>query len=139
MSRKKSTQLFFVPVAQIATFEMAEYRARLRNYVQLPNVAGSVFVVKFQSKVPGDVPSKFSYAGDSFFIEIIEGDLKIEREKFATQEKMEKRKLVEKALARRPLPDPSPVVAPAVTFLTGAAIASKTLSANQRKHSASRP
>ena len=75
-----STNIYFVPVIQIPTFDMAEYRKRLDTYITLPNVRDKIFIGKFYSK---DLFNDYGtyrendkyYIGSSFIIKTIRGDL----------------------------------------------------------------
>ena len=89
-----STNVYFVPVIQIPTFDMAEYRKRLDKYITLPNVRDKIFIGKFYSK---DMLIDYGtyrendqyYIGSSFIIETIRGDLP---------------ELVKRSFAARPAP-----------------------------------
>ena len=74
------TQVFFVPSVQVPTFDMPQYRKRLDQYVELPNVKDNIFVGKFTPKgLVKDLESYKSndryYIGGTFVIETIQGDI----------------------------------------------------------------
>ena len=68
------------PGEQIPTFDMPEYRVRLANYVQLPNIKDKIFVGKYFLKkmvknLDGCHQIDRFYVGNNFVLETIQGNV----------------------------------------------------------------
>ena len=66
------------PSEQIPTFDMTEYRARLENYVLLPNIKDKIFVGKYFLKklvrnLDGCHQIERFHVGNDFVFETIQG------------------------------------------------------------------
>jgi len=96
------TQIFFVPSIQVATFDMPEYRERLEKYVQLPNVAGNIFVGKFTLKSNSALHYKpTDYVGGAFVIETIHGDVNDMIQKYTKSLRKTRKKKSKKSLKQK--------------------------------------